>query len=194
MHNSICPIERRRMRPFDWQDRSQHLVQIPSEGRIDCGDVINGPIQQIARPTLNFDFLVKHQIEDWIVTSTFLFPTHAPDWGSTLEWYDIRPYECLLVSFANLDSAFMTAISGEKVTLMPPDWWRGFEEVEYRQHPVFPSIETSKTGLIRVNGELRDIGRKCQIPVPSTGGLTLRTVGELVVETWGEGVAYVSTN
>lgn len=190
-------IEQRNLLPFDWNDRSRTLVQIPNEGFYQFGDVIHGPDQRIALPDSDYDYLAENAVADWFLTTTFLFPALASEAISCA--CPIRRNECLLISFASVDDAMLFVLKSRRARSLPKEWWDEFESAEYRRHALFSGVETSKMGLIRVNGIQQDVGFDAKILVARPNRANRRkqskcepiSVRNLVQQSWGGEVYHV---
>jgi hypothetical protein len=191
-HAALAPIQNRRIRSFAQNDRSRTLVQIPNRGSIKFGDVIYGLEHRIALPHPCFNWLNENAEGDWFLTTTFLFPAYR----SEMLTYCHHPLrnECLVISFAMSEDAFLFKLSSNDARILPTEWWREIEDVEYRRHPKFRSIETSKAGLLRIDGNHIDVGFDRKLPAPAfsrcnkqnVDEMQCLTVEQLTRETWIE--------
>jgi hypothetical protein len=188
-HSASASIEQRILRPFDLNDRSRSLVQIPNKGFYQFGHVINGPDIRIALPNSELDYLAENTDGDWFLTTTFLFPARASEDISSC--YPIRRNQCLLVSFGDVEDAMLFALRSRNGRSLPKDWWLEFENAEYRRHALIGGVETSEMGLVRVNGIQEDVGHHAELSVdrPARGKKKkpkreIISVRKLVHETW----------
>lgn len=184
-----CPPNVRTLRPFNVTDTNRALLAIPMIEHIpyESGEIV--------RPHKIFDSINGQCSDGWFLTKTYLFPKISEQVGWDQSGYP-QVGQTLLLSFENDEDAVLAQMHLPTTVLLPSDWWNAFVQPTFRRHPIYAEFETAEIGLVKVNGQLRDISPSDSLEITSRSQTPQmprcgwnsesirRTVYELVQDTW----------
>lgn len=178
-----CPVKKRRIKKFDAEDKSRFLFAIDT---VDWTLSRSDPRAKVVRPREIFGWLHANRIEDWFVTTTFLFP--EIDWKKSKSGWNGRylHQEVMILSIGSSEEASLILMGRSDVWPFPKEWWRLFEDETFKPHPLYPEYETSASGLLKLDGRVIDAEAHTSLDLGRhiNGWISRRTIRQLADDIW----------